>query len=88
MHGTWSRSAPRRPFSSPDDCGRPHGEVTADDEGALLVTGLDPVQVSAAAAACGAALQELSRQRVSLETAFMQLTEDSVEYRADSLPPA
>ncbi|MFD3419988.1 ABC transporter ATP-binding protein [Streptomyces decoyicus] len=64
------------------------GEVTADDEGALLVTGLDPVQVSAAAAACGAALHELSQQRVSLETAFMQLTEDSVEYRADSLPPA
>ncbi|MET7797888.1 ABC transporter ATP-binding protein [Streptomyces decoyicus] len=64
------------------------GEVTADDEGALLVTGLDPVQVSAAATACGAALHELSRQRISLETAFMQLTEDSVEYRADSPPPA
>ncbi|WP_043266745.1 ATP-binding cassette domain-containing protein [Streptomyces sp. CT34] len=57
------------------------GEVTVDGADTLLVSGLDAARISTLAFECGAALHELSEQRVSLEAAFMELTGQSVEYR-------
>jgi ABC-2 type transport system ATP-binding protein len=50
----------------------------------LIVSGLDAASVGAIAYAQGIPLDELSTQRASLETAFMELTNDSVEFRARS----
>ena len=52
------------------------------DDGALVVTGMEPAQVGDLAAEAGLALHELTPVRASLEEAFMELTHDSVEYRA------
>jgi ABC-2 type transport system ATP-binding protein len=52
----------------------------------LTVTGLDAPAIGAIAFEHGIALDELSTQRASLEAAFMELTHDSVEYRADRGP--
>ena len=52
----------------------------------LMVTGLDTATVGAIAFEQGILLNELSSQRASLEDAFMELTHDSVEYRAGSGP--
>ncbi|MET8679388.1 ATP-binding cassette domain-containing protein [Streptomyces sp. NPDC004647] len=60
-------------------------EITADAEGTLLVSGIDSARIAAIATECGAVLHELTPQRASLETAFMERTGHSVEYRAD--PP-
>ncbi|QHC27103.1 ABC transporter ATP-binding protein [Streptomyces sp. GS7] len=57
------------------------GAVTVDGADTLLVSGLDAALISTLAFECGAELHELSEQRVSLETAFMELTGQSVEYR-------
>jgi len=56
--------------------------ATADleDDGSLSVRGLDAVAIGERAAALSIALHELSPQRASLEEAFMELTEESVEY--------
>ena len=59
--------------------------VRADDGGdadGMVVTGLDAAGIGALAAACGVVLHELTPRRSSLERAFMELTKDSVEYRA------
>jgi ABC-2 type transport system ATP-binding protein len=48
----------------------------------LMVTGLDTATVGAIAFEQGILLNELSSQRASLEDAFMEMTRDSVEYRA------
>jgi ABC-2 type transport system ATP-binding protein len=58
--------------------------VTNGTPNELSVTGLDASEVGAIAFAQGVPLDELSSQRASLETAFMELTRDSVEYRADT----
>jgi ABC-2 type transport system ATP-binding protein len=50
----------------------------------LMVTGLDAATVGAIAFEQGILLTELSSQRASLEDAFMEMTRDSVEYRAES----
>jgi ABC-2 type transport system ATP-binding protein len=50
----------------------------------LTVTGLDAPAIGAIAFEQGIPLNELSTQRASLEAAFMELTHDSVEFRADS----
>jgi ABC-2 type transport system ATP-binding protein len=52
----------------------------------LTVTGLDTSVIGAIAFAQGIQLEELSAQRASLETAYMELTQHSVEYRADLRP--
>lgn len=52
----------------------------------LTVTGLDASLVGAIAFEQGIPLNELSTQGASLETAFMELTHDSVEFRADPGP--
>src|SRR2546423_15238205 len=55
-------------------------QVTADGVGALTVTGLDAPRIAELAAAQGLVLYELAPQQASLEDAFMQLTQGSLEY--------
>ena len=68
------------------------GTVTADGDadghGALTVRGLVAAQVGDIAFEHGVRLHELTVVRASLESAFMELTADSVEYRAEGQPPA
>ncbi|WP_369394908.1 ABC transporter ATP-binding protein [Streptomyces sp. CG1] len=59
-------------------------QITVDDEAALLVTGLDSTQIATIASHCGALLHELTVQHASLETAFMELTSGTTEYRSRS----
>ena len=54
-------------------------------DGTLSVTGLEPARIGELAATDRITLHELSMNQASLEEAFMELTEDSVDYRA-SLP--
>jgi len=56
------------------------GTVIADPDGSLTVTGLAAPEVGELAAAGGLALHELTPV-ASLEDAFMELTEDAVEFR-------
>lgn len=53
----------------------------------LTVTGLDAGAIGAIAFEHGIVLNELSTQRASLEAAYMELTADSVEFRAESNSP-
>jgi ABC-2 type transport system ATP-binding protein len=57
--------------------------VTNGTPNELTVTGLDAPAIGAIAFEQGIPLIELSTQRASLEAAFMELTHDSVEFRAD-----
>jgi ABC-2 type transport system ATP-binding protein len=61
-----------------------HGDVTATaaPDGSLAVTGMDAPAVGELAAANGIVLHELVLAQASLEEAFMELTEDSVDFRA------
>jgi ABC-2 type transport system ATP-binding protein len=62
---------------------------SVEDGGAIVVTGLPTAQVGEIAAGASLTLHELTPVRASLEDAFMELTADSVEYRAhDGLTPA
>jgi ABC-2 type transport system ATP-binding protein len=61
--------------------------VAAADDGQFEVRGLTEDQVSDLAFAQGIRLYHLAATRVSLEHAFMELTADSVDYRAE-LPAA
>ena len=77
-------ASPRADRLSPE-LRRAGGSVTTA-AGALLVTGLAAAAVGDLAAAHGIALHELAERRASLETAFMELTHDSVDYRGDQVP--
>ena len=57
--------------------------VVAQPGGGLAVTGLDASAIGELARAHGIALHELTPRSASLEEAFMELTRDSVSYRAD-----
>jgi len=57
--------------------------VTADTDGGLAVTGLDAAAIGELASTHGIALHELTPRHASLEEAFMELTQDSVDYHAD-----
>jgi ABC-2 type transport system ATP-binding protein len=57
--------------------------VTNGTPNELTVTGLDSAAIGAIAFEQGIPLNELSTHRASLEAAFMELTRDSVEFRAD-----
>jgi ABC-2 type transport system ATP-binding protein len=59
------------------------GHVVAGDYDVLMVTGLGAPDIGELAASLGVALHELAPQTASLEEAFMGLTHDSVEFRAD-----
>ena len=58
--------------------------VTVDRDGALEITGADCSAIGELAAANRIVLHELSEQDASLEEAFMELTKDSVIYRAET----
>jgi ABC-2 type transport system ATP-binding protein len=61
-----------------------HGATVDDADGALVVTGLDAATIGDLAAAGGIGLHELTTQQASLETAFMALTRDTVDFRPDA----
>jgi ABC-2 type transport system ATP-binding protein len=54
--------------------------TVTDDQGGILVSGLDSAKIGELAAQNRVVLHELSPQTGSLEQAFMQITGDSVEY--------
>ena len=55
---------------------------SADDPSAVRVTGVDTSQIGELAARNAIVLHELTPQHESLEAAFLELTEDSAEFRA------
>ncbi len=61
-----------------------------DGDGTVLVSGVSTEEVGELAGRAGVVLHELAVQRGSLEEAFMQLTSEDVEFRADvpTLVPA
>ncbi|MFD7447632.1 ABC transporter ATP-binding protein [Kitasatospora sp. NPDC059827] len=62
-----------------------HGlDATEVADGAWEVTGAEPERIAALAAANGVVLYEIAVQQDSLEEAFMRMTADSVEYRAEA----
>src|SRR5579872_92477 len=67
---------------------RPESTATAKTEadGSLTVHGLTAAEVGDLAFEYGVRLHELTVVRASLEAAFMELTADSVEYRAGESP--
>ncbi len=58
--------------------------ASAGDDGSIEVRGLLAEQIGDLAFSEGIRLHELTTVRASLEEAFMELTADSVEYRADA----
>jgi ABC-2 type transport system ATP-binding protein len=62
--------------------------VTAADGGALSVSGMPAAQIGAAAAAAGITVLELATEQASLEDAFVDLTQNAVEFRAAARPTA
>ncbi len=56
-------------------------EVIDDEDDGLVVTGMDIAAVGDLAARLGIGLHELTAQQASLEEAFMELTQDSVDFR-------
>ncbi|MFF1839199.1 ABC transporter ATP-binding protein [Streptomyces sp. NPDC058231] len=62
----------------------PDVTITTCAPGTLEVVGLTSDQIGIVAAGHGLTLLELSPQQISLEEAFMELTRDAVEYRADT----
>jgi ABC-2 type transport system ATP-binding protein len=58
------------------------GSSRPEADGALAVTGITAAAIGDLAGAQGIVLHELSPQEASLEEAYMELTRDSVEYRA------
>lgn len=71
---------------------RNQATVVRDGDGALNVVGLTNVQIGDLAAEAGFRLHELTPHRATLEAVFMELTDGSVQYRADEAatagPPA
>ncbi|MER6509657.1 ATP-binding cassette domain-containing protein [Nonomuraea sp. NPDC001636] len=57
--------------------------VHQDDDGALTVTGLSAARIGELAFERRIVLRELAPRRASLEQAFMELTADRADYRAD-----
>jgi len=62
--------------------------VTSDQPGVLHVRGLTAEQIGAAAWQAHLPVFELSTRHASLEAAFMQLTDDSVDFRAHAAAEA
>jgi ABC-2 type transport system ATP-binding protein len=64
---------------------RQGGRTEPDDDGALSVYGLSAGQIGELAAGEGLVLHELAQQSASLEEAYMELTDASVEYRGEKV---
>src|SRR5262249_9501311 len=62
--------------------------VTSDQSGVLHVRGLTAEQIGAAAWQARLPVFELATRHASLEEAFMQLTDDSVDFRAGAAAQA
>jgi ABC-2 type transport system ATP-binding protein len=63
------------------------GGTVRHDDGALVITGIAAPAIGDLAAAHGIPLHELVPQRASLEEAFFELTDDSVEYHGAPAAP-
>ncbi len=63
------------------------GAIAADRDGGALVTGMEAARIGEIAAMHRITLHELTPRRASLESAFMELTRDRVEYRANGSGP-
>jgi ABC-2 type transport system ATP-binding protein len=60
-----------------------HGAtITPAPDGALAVRGMDPAAIGDLAAANQLTVHEIAARQASLEEAYLQITNDSVEYRA------
>jgi ABC-2 type transport system ATP-binding protein len=57
--------------------------TTLEEDGSLSVRGVDEVAIGDLAARLSITIHELSPQSASLEEAFMELTEDSIEYHGE-----
>ena len=64
----------------------PDVTVTTADGDALAVSGLTAAQIGAVAAEAGLTVLELAAGQTSLEDAFVDLTQDAVEFRAPARP--
>jgi ABC-2 type transport system ATP-binding protein len=64
------------------------GARIEDGDGSLSVEGLTPTQIGDLAARDGLRVHELTPITASLEDAFMELTQDEVEYRPSTMPGA
>jgi ABC-2 type transport system ATP-binding protein len=62
--------------------------VAVEDDGSLSVRGANEVAIGEMAAKIPVVLHELAPQSASLEEAFMELTEDSVEFHGAATSPA
>jgi ABC-2 type transport system ATP-binding protein len=60
----------------------PDVAVTAVSPGLIEISGLSAAQIGDEAAANGIALHELTPLQATLEEAFMELTQDAVEFQA------
>ena len=60
-------------------------EISSDQDKTLIVSGLTTDQIGMTAGAAGITLLELTAQQASLEEAFIDLTRDAVEYRANTV---
>jgi ABC-2 type transport system ATP-binding protein len=58
------------------------GATVTAGEGALTITGMEAGQIGRLAAEHGIELQELAPRRASLESAYMELTQDTLQYQA------
>jgi ABC-2 type transport system ATP-binding protein len=59
------------------------GSAEPEPDGAMRITGLPVAEVGELAARHGITLHELSPRQPSLEAAFFELTQDSVEYKSE-----
>jgi ABC-2 type transport system ATP-binding protein len=62
------------------------GRATDEADGEFTVRGLPAPRIGELAAHDGLVLYQLATQRASLEEAFMELTRESTEYGAPSVP--
>lgn len=67
---------------------RAGASVEARSDGSIMVSGKDAPSIGKLAAEAGAVLYELTPQEASLEEAFMELTQDSVEFHGTTAEAA
>ena len=66
----------------------PDVTITAAGDGALIVSGLSAGQIGVAASTAGITVLELTTEQASLEDAFVDMTQDAVEFRTPARRPA
>jgi ABC-2 type transport system ATP-binding protein len=68
-----------------DQLAGPEVVVTHSSDGSLEISGLVAAQIGDAAARAGIVLHELTPVEASLEDAYLELTQDTVEYHSEAL---